>query len=90
MATLTFTIPDEMAEWIEEQVRKGEFASVSDYLRNVVRHDHELRDPDYPLTLEELRDMISEARAGGVSDKSIDEVFEDAQRIVAERRGRVA
>lgn len=90
MAEVTITIPDAMAEWIEELVRNGEFASASDYVRNAVRHDRELKEPNYPLTLEELRDMIEEGRASGVSDKTLEEVFEEAQQAWAARQDRVA
>jgi antitoxin ParD1/3/4 len=90
MATMTISLPEPMKAWIDEQVKKGNYASASDYIRDAVRHDRERHEPDYPLTLEELRDMIAEGDASGVSSKTIEEIFEEAQRIVAERRGRVA
>ncbi|KKB10834.1 hypothetical protein VE25_15970 [Devosia geojensis] len=90
MATMTISLPEPMKAWIEEQVQKGNYASASDYIRDAVRHDRERLDPDYPLTLEELRDMIAEGEASGISSKTLEEIFEEAQRIVAERRGRVA
>jgi antitoxin ParD1/3/4 len=90
MATMTVSLPEPMKAWIEEQVKKGDYASVSDYVRNAVRRDRERLEPNYPLTLEELRDMIAEGDRSGVSTKTIEEIFEDAQRILAERHGRVA
>ena len=90
MAEVTITIPDAMASWIEELVRKGEFASASDYVRNAVRHDRERKEPDYPLSMEDLRDMIAEGEASGVSERTLEEVFEEAMQRVDAKRNRVA
>lgn len=90
MATMTVSLPDPMKEWIEEQVKRGDYASTSDYVRDAVRRDRDRRDPDRKLTLDELREMMDEAEAGGVSDKSLDEIFEEAMQIVAAKRSRFA
>ncbi|WP_375450830.1 type II toxin-antitoxin system ParD family antitoxin [uncultured Devosia sp.] len=90
MAEVTISMPDAVAAWIEDLVRKGEFASASDYIRHAVRLDRELKDPDHPLTLEDLRDMIAEARAGGTSDKTLETVFEEAHQLWTTRHARVA
>lgn len=36
MATMTVSLPDPMKDWIEEQIRRGEYASASDYVRDLV------------------------------------------------------
>jgi antitoxin ParD1/3/4 len=90
MATMTVSLPDPMKDWIEEQVKRGDYASTSDYVRDAVRRDRDRREPDRKLTLDELRDMMSEAEAGGVSDKSLEDIFEEAMQIVAAKRSRVA
>ena len=41
MATLNISMPDEMRAFIETRVRMGEYQSASDYLRDLIRHDHE-------------------------------------------------
>jgi antitoxin ParD1/3/4 len=90
MATMTVSLPDPMKEWIEEQVKKGDYASTSDYVRAAVRKDRERLEPNYPLTPEELRDMIDEGEASGVSDRTLEEVFEEAMQRVNAKRHRVA
>jgi len=74
MATMTISLPDRMKEWVEEQVESGDYASSSDYLRDLVRRDRE----EKQVRLEELRQMIDESLASGISDKSLDEIFADA------------
>lgn len=90
MATMTVSLPDPMKDWIEEQVKRGDYASTSDYVRDAVRKDRERREPNYPVTLEELRDMIAEARSGAVSDRTLEDVFEEAMQAWSARQDRVA
>ena len=90
MATMTVSLPDPMKEWIEEQVKRGDYASTSDYVRDAVRKDRERLEANRPLTAEELQVMLDEAEAGGVSDKTLEDIFEEAMQKVAARRNRVA
>lgn len=41
MATLNISMPDEMRAYIEARISTGEYQSVSDYLRDLIRHDRE-------------------------------------------------
>jgi len=41
MATLNVSMPDELRAFIETRVNTGEYQSASDYLRDLIRHDHE-------------------------------------------------
>ena len=41
MATLNISMPDEMRAFIESRISTGEYQSASDYLRDLIRHDHE-------------------------------------------------
>jgi antitoxin ParD1/3/4 len=70
MATMTISLPDPMKEWVEAQIRTGDYASSSDYVRDLIRKDREQRD-----RLNALRTMIDEAEASGISPRSVDEGF---------------
>src|SRR3989339_571910 len=39
MATMNVSLPDPMREWVETQVKTGEYANTSDYIRDLIRHD---------------------------------------------------
>ena len=41
MATLNVSMPDELRAFIDARVSTGEYQSASDYLRDLIRHDHE-------------------------------------------------
>jgi antitoxin ParD1/3/4 len=83
MATMTISLPDPMKEWIEAQINKGEYASTSDYVRDLVRRDRSRRDQE--LTMEELRQIVADSRTSGASAQSVDDIFRNAELIVKAR-----
>jgi antitoxin ParD1/3/4 len=88
MATMTVSLPDSMKDWIEAQIRRGDYASVSDYIRDLVRRDRDRREQAPPLrdlTLEDLRKKLAASRGSGVSDRTVDEIFAEAQDIARAR-----
>jgi antitoxin ParD1/3/4 len=84
MATMTVSLPDPMKDWIEAQIRHGDYASVSDYVRDLVRRDRDRREQE--LTLDELRKKLAASRDSGISNRTVDEIFAEA-RETAKGRG---
>ena len=39
MTTLNISLPDNLREWIDARVKKGDYSSASDYLRDLIRND---------------------------------------------------
>jgi len=84
MATMTVSLPDPMKEWIEGEIlSQGDYASVSDYVRDLIRRDRQRRGEE--MTLDDLRTLVADAKAGGVSNRSVDEIFEAARKSVRSR-----
>ncbi len=63
-----------MKDWIEAQIRTGDYASLSDYVRDLVRRDRERKD-----RLNALRTLLDEAEASGISSRTVDEIFVEAR-----------
>lgn len=84
MATMTISLPDPMKDWIEAQIKQGEYASTSDYVRDLVRRDRERRaHPE--LTLAGLQQIVMLSRDSGVSDESVRSILADAKRAAQEK-----
>lgn len=83
MATMTVSLPDPMKDWIEAQVRRGDYASASDYVRDLVRRDRDRREKE--LTLNELRQKLAASKDSGVSSRTVDDIFAEAQEIARAR-----
>lgn len=39
MATMNISLPDPMRDWVEAQIKTGQYANNSDYLRDLIRKD---------------------------------------------------
>lgn len=84
MATMTISLPDPMKEWIEAQIRQGDYASTSDYVRDLVRRDRERRaHPE--LTINDLRRIVDDSRASGISRRSVPDILAEAKEIASAR-----
>lgn len=75
MATMNISLPDQMKAWIEEQVATGRYANASDFVRDLVREDQ-----DRVAGLAELRAMVEEADASGLSDRTVADIVRDVKR----------
>lgn len=74
MATMNISLPDKMKQWVEEQTADGRYAKASDYVRDLVRRDQARRE-----AISKLQQVVDDALASGISDKSIEEVFAEAR-----------
>lgn len=78
MATMNISLPDAMKAWVEEQARSGRYGNVSDYVRDLIRHDQERA-----AKLAAMQKLIDDGLASGVSDLSAGEIL----RIARDRAG---
>jgi antitoxin ParD1/3/4 len=72
MATLNISMPKTMREWIDAQIKAGEYANASDYIRDLIRHDQRQRDT--------LRLALIEGEKSGVSQRSATDIGRNAKR----------
>lgn len=77
MATMNISLPEQMKAFAEAQARDGQYANVSDYMRDLIRRDQERRQ-----AIVEIQALIDEGLASGPSQPF------DMQAFLAEREGR--
>lgn len=39
MATMNVSVPDRMRDWVQSRIDSGQYASASDYIRDLIRRD---------------------------------------------------
>ena len=83
MATITLSLPDPMMDWVERQARSGRHRNAGDYLRDLIR-----RDQERATALDRMQALVTEGLESGASDRSFDEVMEEARQMAGQRRGR--
>lgn len=74
MATMNVSLPDPMKKWVEAQTESGRYSNVSDYVRDLIRHDQERS-----AKIGELQKRVEEGLASGVSERDMSEVFDAAR-----------
>lgn len=70
MARLTISMPDAMSEFINSEIATGKYDNVSEYLRDLVRHEQERKENAY----RELGEMLIAARESGISNASMQDI----------------
>jgi antitoxin ParD1/3/4 len=70
MATMDISLPDKMKQWIEEQVAAGHYSDISEYMVGLVREDQRT------YARQKLQDMVDQALASGINQKSKEELLE--------------
>ncbi|MBI4383681.1 MAG: type II toxin-antitoxin system ParD family antitoxin [Nitrospinae bacterium] len=71
MATLNISLPDPMRDWIEVQIKGGEYANASDYIRDLIRHDQRQR--------EALNLALVEGGQSGTSSRKVRKIVQSAK-----------
>jgi len=72
MATLNISMTDRMREWIDTQVKVGEYANASDYIRDLIRHDVRERD--------RINIALSAGEKSGQSHRSVKDIAKQTKR----------
>lgn len=72
MAQMNISIPAKLKAYVESRVAEGDYASSSDYLRDLVRQEQRYREQ-----VERLRADIQAGYDSGISDKDPFEHFEE-------------
>jgi antitoxin ParD1/3/4 len=71
MATMNVSLPDPMRDWVDVQVKTGEYANASDYIRDLIRHDQRRH--------QSLEESIREGLESGRSSRKAEEIMSDAK-----------
>ncbi len=78
MATMNVSLPDEMKNWVEGQAQTGRYSNVSDYVRDLIRHDQEHKDK-----VAHMQALVTEALESGESKKSMSNILDEARSLTA-------
>ncbi|MFQ5449118.1 MAG: type II toxin-antitoxin system ParD family antitoxin [Nitrospinaceae bacterium] len=71
MATLNVSLPGPMRDWIDAQIKGGEYANASDYIRDLIRHDQRQR--------EVLNLALIEGEQSGTSSRKVRRIIKSTK-----------
>ncbi|MFN3668894.1 MAG: type II toxin-antitoxin system ParD family antitoxin [Brevundimonas sp.] len=81
MATMNISLPDQMKAWVEAQSADGRYANSSDYVRDLIRREQMKAEK-----IAHWQRVADEARASGISDRTMDDILADAKERIAARQ----
>lgn len=76
MSVVSLSLPSDLQRWIDARVSAGAYADPADYLRDLLRRDHD----DHLAQVERVRRLIDEGLASGTIDAQPEEILD---RIIA-------
>ena len=78
----SITITDRQEQWIRAQVASGVYGSDSEYFRTLIRQDQERN-----ATFRALKEAVQEGVESGVSDRTVREIWAEAEQRYEARHG---
>ena len=70
----SITVTDRQERWIRAQIASGEYGNDSEYVRDLIRRDQEQN-----AQFRALKEAIQEGLESGVCDKTVKEVWAEAE-----------
>ena len=70
MKSMNISLPEPMKDWVDTRVEGGDYASASDYVRDLIRKDRDFREKR-----EALIQALIEGEESGISDPQSMEEF---------------
>lgn len=70
----TITLTDLQDQWIKARIAAGHFTNDSEYIRDLIRRDHERR-----AEFEALRAAVQEGLDSGPSEKTVPSIMEEVE-----------
>ena len=72
---MNVSLPNPMKDWVESQVKTGQYGNASDYVRDLIRRDQQDREQ-----IKILQQAISKGIESGFSDRSMLEILKEARK----------
>jgi len=72
---MNVSLPNPMKDWVETQVKTGQYGNASDYVRDLIRRDQQDREQ-----IKILQQAISIGIESGISDRSMLEILKEARK----------
>jgi antitoxin ParD1/3/4 len=78
----TITLTDQQDQWIKAQIAAGEYTNDSEYIRDLVRRDQEQN-----AKFKALKQAIQEGLDSGISNKTVSDIWEEAEKRYRAKNG---
>ena len=78
MVKKSISVTDQQDRWIKAQIKAGHYGNESEVVRELIR-ERQLKELETPAEIEAIRAALIEGEQSGFSDRSVDEIWEEAR-----------
>lgn len=78
MVKKSISVTVQQDTWIKSQIESGYFGNESEVIRELIR-ERQIKEQETPAEIEAIRQALIEGEKSGVSNKSIEEIWEVAR-----------
>ncbi len=78
MVKKSISVTDQQDGWMRAQVEAGHFGNISEVIRELIR-ERQIREQETPAQIKAIRRALIEGEKSGFSDRSVDEIWEEAR-----------
>ncbi len=78
MVKKSISITNQQDSWIKAQIESGHFGNESEVVRELIR-ERQIREQETPAEIEAIRKALSEGERSGFSDRTVDEIWQEAR-----------
>ena len=78
MVKKSISVTDQQNSWIKAQIKTGHYGNESEVVRELIR-ERQLREQETSGEIEAIRAALVKGEESGFSNRSVDEIWEDAR-----------
>ena len=78
MVKKSISVTAQQDGWIKAQIATGHFGNESEVVRELIR-ERQIREQETPEEISAIRKALIEGEQSGFSDRSVDEIWEEAR-----------
>ena len=79
MIKKSISVTEKQEQWIKAQIASGNFGNESEVFRDLIR-ERQTKEQETSAEIQAIKSALIEGEKSGFSEKSIDEIWDDARR----------
>ena len=79
MVKKSISVTEKQEKWVKSQISAGHFGNESEVIRDLIR-ERQAREKETPEEIQAIRKALLEGEKNGFSDKSIDDIWNEARK----------
>ena len=79
MVKKSISVTEKQEQWVKAQISSGHFGNESEVIRDLIR-ERQAREQETPEEIKAIRKALLEGEKNGFSEKSIDDIWDEARK----------